>query len=157
MCENTHLCSSRNSFSSDCSSSFFSFLYSNSAASEYCSRIHSCMNHLTSHAALSESSISFLMSNCPVYGFHRAAQHLTNLLQCAMTCSAVFLTWSHEQISDRKPDMWILFRKAASSMQFVQIYVIIEFSVFCSCTWNLTALCLKNSTSRKFHFKDLSV
>ncbi len=155
--ESMHLYSLRSSSLSDWLFSFLIFLYSNSAASKYYDRIYSCMNHLTSHTAFSELSISFLISSYSVYEFCRAVWHSVNLLQCAITCSAVSLAWLHKQTNDKKLRMQILFRKAASSMWFVQIYVIIKFSVFYSCACSLTALQLKNLISRKFHLKNLSV
>ena len=141
MCKSMHLYSSKNSFSSDCSSfSVFSFSYINSAVKKYCDRIHSYMNHLTSLATFSESSISSLISSYLVCEFHRAILCSANLLQCVITCSAVSLTWSHKQTDDEKFRTQILFRKAASSLWLIWICVIIKLSVFCSCACSLTAL-----------------
>ena len=147
-----HLYSLKSLLSFSCSSFFvFSFSYSNSAVKEYCNRICSCMNHLISLAAFSESTIRLLMSSYSVCEFHRAALCSANLLQCAMMCSAVSLIWSQEQTDDRKSGTQVLFRKAASSMWLIWICVIIELSVFCSCAWSLTALRLGGPTPRKFH------
>ena len=156
-----HLYSSKSSFLSNYSStsfsSFFSFSYSNSAVKEYCDRIHSCMNYLASHAIFSESFTSFLIFSCSIHEFHRAAQHLMNLLQCVMTCFIVFLIWLHEQTNDEKLRTWVLFKKTASLLQFMQICMIIELSVFCSCVWSLTTLWLKDLTFSKFYFRNLLV
>jgi hypothetical protein len=74
-----------------------------------------------------------------------------------MTCFAVSLIWSHRQINERKFKTQVLFRKTASLLQSVQICVIIELSVFCSCTWSLIALWLRDSTFSKFYSENLSV
>ena len=115
-----HSYSSKVSFFLDCSSTFFSsFSYSNLIIKKYWDGICSCITYLTRHAAFSESSISFLMSICPVHRFCKAAQHFMNLLQCTMTCFAVSLIWSHEHTDDEKSKMQVLFRKTASSLQSV--------------------------------------
>ena len=153
-----HFYSFRNSFLSDCSFFFtLSFSYNSSAVKKYCNKIHNCMNHLTNLATFLKLLISFFMSNYSVYRFHKIAQYSANLLQCTITCSAVFLIWSHEQIEDKKSETWILFKKAVSLMQLMWICVIIELSVFCSCVWSLTVLWLRNSTSRKCHFRSLLI
>ena len=108
---------SRVSFLSNCSSIFSSsFSYSNSAVKKYWSSIHSCITHLTRHAALFRSSISLLISICSVCRFYRAAQHFMNLLQCIMTCFIIFLIWSHKQTDDEKLKTQILFRKTTNSL-----------------------------------------
>ncbi len=158
MCKSMHLYSSRSSFLSDCSSfSALFFSYSNSAVKEYYNRIHSYINHLTSLAASLRSLISSLISSYLVHEFHRIILCSANLLQCAITCSAVSLIWSHEQTDNEKPRTWVLFRKAASLLQLIWICMIIKLSVFCSCTCSLTAFWLRNLISRKFYLRDLSV
>ena len=97
------------------------------------------------------------MSICSVHEFHRAAQCSVNLLQCTMTCFAVFLAWSHRQTDDEKSRTQTLFRKTASSLQSVQICMIMKLFVFCSCAWSLTVLWLKDLISSKFQFRNLSV
>ena len=134
MHESMHSYSSKNSFSSDYSSSFFSsFSYSNLAVKKYWDKIHSCINYLTRHAAFFKLLISFLMFICLIHKFCKAAQHFMNLLQCIVTYFTVFLIWLHEQIDDKKLRIWILFKKTTSLLQFIQIYMIIEFFIFCSC------------------------
>ena len=153
-----HFYSSRISSLSDCSSTFFSsFSYSNLTVKKYWDSICSCMTHLTRCATFSKSSISFLMSICPVHGFCKAAWCFMNLLQCTMTCFTVFLIWSHEQTDDEKLRTQILFRKTTSSLQSVWICMIMKLSVFCSCAWSLIVLQLKDLTSSKFQFESLLV
>ena len=128
----------------------FSFSYNNLVVKKYWNRICSCITYLIRYAALFKSSISFLMSICLIYEFHKAAQCFMNLLQCTMTCFVIFLIWSHKQINDEKSEIQILFKKTASSLQLMQICIIMKFFIFCNCVWSLTILQLKNLTSSKF-------
>ena len=112
---------------------------------------------MTRHAASLESLISLLMSICSVHEFHRTAQCSVNLLQCTIICFTVFLTWSHRQTDDEKLKTWVLFRKTASSLQLIWIYMIMKFFVFCSCAWSLTVLWLRNLTLSKFQFRNLLI
>ena len=150
--------SSRISSLSDYSFIFSSsFSYNNLTVKKYWDRICSCIIYLTRHAVLSESSISFLMSICLIHRFCRTAWCSVNLLQCTMTCFTVSLIWLHRQTDDEKFKTWILFRKTASSLQSVQICMIMKLFIFCSCAWSLTVLWLKDSASSRFQFKNLSV
>ena len=136
---------------------FSSFSYSNSAVKKYWNRIHNCIIYLIKHAAFLESLISFLMSTYLICEFCKTAQLFVNLLQCTMTCFIVFLIRLHRQTDDEKLRTQILFRKTASSLQLIWICMIMKLSIFCSCAWSLTVLWLKNLTSSKFQFENLSV
>ena len=143
---------------SDCSSTFFSsFSYSNLTVKKYWDRIHSYIIYLTRYAASLRSSISLLMSICLIHEFHRTAWCFVNLLQCTITCFAVFLIWSHEQTDDEKSETQILFRKTTSSLWSIWICVIMKLSIFYNCAWSLTILWLRDLTSSKFQSEDLSV
>ena len=115
------------------------------------------MNHLTKYVILSEFLISFLTSIWLIHESCKTAQHFMNLLQCIITCFAVFLTCLHEQIEEEKFCICLLFRKVTSLLWSVWICVIMKLSVFCNCAWSLTALWLKSLILSKFQLKNLSV
>ena len=102
------------------------------SVSDYCRRICSWMNHLTSSIMLSDLLISRLTFNSSVCRFNSFFSALSNLTQYWMTCVTVSLIWSHEQTDEEKSDIWTLFQKRASSMCCMQICVIIKLSVFWS-------------------------